>query len=114
VPNRAFGGGVRRKVMLSYFLYVVSLVNSVNSVNSVSSANSGFVNRTAKTELMEGDTATGGLVVKMGPVMNVHVTVEDVKVISGGPAVASLPAIAKKGSLFGFSQNRVYAIRYGN
>lgn len=93
--------------MLSYFLYVVSLLNSVNS------ANSGFVNKTVKTELMEGDTATGGLMVKMGPVMNVHVSVEDVKVISGH-AVASLPAIARKGSLFGFSQNRVYAIRYGN
>jgi hypothetical protein len=96
--------------MLSYFLYVVSLLNSASSLNSV---NSGFGNRTVKTELMEGDTATGGLVVKMGPVMNVHVTVEDVKVISRS-AVASLPAIAKKGSLFGFSQNRVYAIRYGN
>jgi hypothetical protein len=93
--------------MLSYFLYVVSLLSSVSSPNS------GFVNKTVKTELMEGDTATGGLVVKMGPVMNVHVTVEDVKVISG-QAMASLPAIVKKGSLFGFSQNRVYAIRYGN
>ena len=86
--------------MLSYFLYVVSLVNS------------GFVNKTVNAELMEGDTATGGLVVKMGPVMNVRVEVEDVKVISGH-AMASLPAITRKGSLFGFSQNRVYAIRYG-
>ncbi len=92
--------------MLSYFLYVVSLVNP--------GTNSGFVNKTVNAELMEGDTATGGLVVKMGPVMNVRVTVEDVKVISGN-AVASLPAITRKGSLFaGFSHNRVYAIRYGN
>jgi hypothetical protein len=88
--------------MLSYFLYVVSLVNS------------GFVNKTVDAELMEGETATGGLVVKMGPVMNVRVDVEDVKVITGH-AMASLPAIAKKGSLFeGFSHSRLYAVRYSN
>jgi hypothetical protein len=89
--------------MLSYFLYVVSLVNS------------GFVNKNVKAELMEGETATGGLVVKMGPVMNVRVEVEDVRVISGHALVASLPAITRKGSLFeAFSHSRVYAVRYGN
>ena len=55
-----------------------------------------------------GET-TGGLVVKMGPVMNIHVT--DVRVI---PAERELPAIAEKGSLFeGFSRSRLYAVSYG-
>ncbi|HVZ74863.1 MAG TPA: hypothetical protein VHJ20_20920 [Polyangia bacterium] len=86
---------------------MVSLVGS-------GTTNSDFVNDNGKKKLMEGDTATGGLVVKMGPVMNVHVDVEDVKVISGH-AVASLPAITEKGSLFeGFSHNRLYAISYSN
>jgi hypothetical protein len=86
--------------MLSYLLFVVSLVNQ----------HSGFVN----TELMgsagDGETS-GGLVVKMGPVMNLRVA--DVRVI---PAHAGdeLPAVAQKGSLFeGFSHSRLYAIRYG-
>ena len=94
--------------MLSYFLYVVSLVSS--------GANSGFVDgsvtKNGHSELMEGQVATGGLVVKMGPIMNVHVDVEDVRVISGH-ALASLPAIAQKGSLFeSFSHSRLYAVRY--
>jgi hypothetical protein len=56
---------------------------------------------------MSGE-ATGGLVVKMGPVMNLRVS--DVRVIPGG---SELPAIAPKGSLFeGFSKSRLYAIRY--
>jgi hypothetical protein len=56
-----------------------------------------------------GGETTGGLVVKMGPVMNLRVS--DVKVISGG---SELPAIAPKGSLFeGFSKSRLYAVRYG-
>jgi hypothetical protein len=88
--------------MLSTLFYVASLVGTSNS-------NSDFVN---KKELMEGVTASGGLVVKMGPVMNVRVEVEDVKVISG-KAVATLPAIVDKGSLFeGFSHSRLYAVRY--
>jgi hypothetical protein len=56
---------------------------------------------------MQGDT-TGGLVVKMGPVMNLRVA--DVRVISGQ---GELPAIAPKGSLFeSFSKSRLYAVRY--
>ena len=52
---------------------------------------------------------TGGLVVTMGPVMNLRV--EDVRVIPGG---SELPAIAPKGNLFeDFSKSRLYAIRYG-
>ena len=91
--------------MLSTLFYLASLVGSVGSVDSQSD----FVN---KKRVMEGDTATGALVVKMGPVMNVHVDVEDVKVISG-KALAVLPAIVDKGSLFeGFSHSRLYAVRY--
>ena len=87
--------------MLSYLLFVVSILSS-----------SGFVNQGHKEELMEkgmsGET-TGGLVVKMGPVMNLRVA--DVRVI---PMGSELPAIAQKGSLFeGFSHSRLYAIRYG-
>jgi hypothetical protein len=84
--------------MLSYLLFVVSLVN-----------HSGFVeNKNVNAELNGGDV-TGGLVVKMGPVMNLRVA--DVRVFPGG---GELPAIAPKGSLFeGFSQSRLYAIRYG-
>ena len=72
--------------MLSYLLFVASLVN-----------HSGFVNETGKAELMGMKVETaGGLVVKMGPVMNMRVA--DVRVIpaKGG----ELPAIAPKGSLF--------------
>ena len=84
--------------MLSYLLFVVSLVNQ----------HSGFVN----TELMgsagDGETS-GGLVVKMGPVMNLRVA--DVRVF---PAGGELPVMTQKGSLFeGFSHSRLYAIRYG-
>jgi hypothetical protein len=94
--------------MLSYLLFVVSLVN-----------HSGFVeNKNVNTELNGGGDVTGGLVVKMGPVMNLRVA--DVKVFpltptsSAGPGQGELPAIAQKGSLFeGFSQSRLYAIRYG-
>ncbi len=87
--------------MLSYLLFVVSLVSS-----------SGFVNQGQKEEPiargMSGET-TGGLIVRMGPVMNLRVA--DVRVIPGG---SELPAIARKGSLFeGFSHSRLYAIRYG-
>jgi hypothetical protein len=87
--------------MLSYLLFVVSLVSS-----------SGFVNQDQKEEPiargMSGET-TGGLIVSMGPVMNLRVA--DVRVIPGG---SELPAIARKGSLFeGFSHSRLYAIRYG-
>jgi hypothetical protein len=100
-PIGAFEGGVRRKVMLSYLLFVVSLVS-----------NSGFVNHSKNEEPMGGKVmgeTTGGLVVKMGPVMNLRVA--DVKVI---PAHAELPAIAPKGSMFeGFSKSRLYAVRYG-
>jgi hypothetical protein len=62
----------------------------------------------------DGGEATGGLIVKMGPVMNVRVA--DVRVMPAAEAKGALPtiAIAPKGSLFeGFSHNRVYAIRYG-
>jgi hypothetical protein len=86
--------------MLSYLLFVVSMVNS------------DFVNKNLDSRLtgegMSGET-TGGLVVKMGPVMNLRVA--DVRVY---PAGGELPEIAQKGSLFeGFSHNRLYAIRYG-
>jgi hypothetical protein len=90
--------------MLSTLFFVASLVS-----------NSGFVNQTGKSlnaELIGGTSGetTGGLVVKMGPVMNLRVA--DVKVI---PSRGSeLPAIAPKGSLFeGFSKSRLYAVRYG-
>jgi len=86
--------------MLSYFLFVVSMVS-----------NSGFVNQNLNAEPMgtgRGET-TGGLVVKMGPVMNLRVA--DVKVF---PGASELPAIAEKGSMFeGFSKSRLYAVRYG-
>jgi hypothetical protein len=85
--------------MLSYLLFLVSLVN-----------HSGFVeNKNVNAELTGGGDVTGGLVVRMGPVMNLRVA--DVRVF---PAGGELPAIAPKGSLFeGFSQSRLYAIRYG-
>jgi hypothetical protein len=93
--------------MLSTLFYVASLMNG--GVGA-----SGFVDLRMKSELIEGSGApTGALIVKMGPVMNVRVDVEDVRVVTGR-ALASLPAIARKRSLFeGFSHNRVYAIRYG-
>ena len=71
----------------------------------------GVGDKDVKGEMHDGGRATGGLIVKMGPVMNVRVA--DVRVT---PAKGALPAIAiaPKGSLFeGFSHNRVYAIRYG-
>jgi hypothetical protein len=90
--------------MLSYLLFVVSLVNQ----------HSGFVNESGTTELMgRGDNGetSGGLVVKMGPVMNLRVA--DVRVIPAHEG-DDLPAVAQKGSLFeGFSHSRLYAIRYG-
>jgi hypothetical protein len=105
--------------MLSYLLLVVSLVN-----------HSGFVNedKTEKTaELAEGGETTGGLIVKMGPVFNVHVA--DVRVFPGArlaemsaemsaetsvETMSEFPTIAPKGSLFeSFSQSPLYAIRYG-
>jgi hypothetical protein len=88
--------------MLSYLLFVVSLVN-----------HSGFVeNKNLNAELTGGGDVTGGLVVKMGPVMNLRIA--DVRVFPISPAGGELPAIAPKGSLFeGFSQSRLYAIRYG-
>jgi len=83
--------------MLSSLLLVVSLVN-----------HSGFVDKDLNAEMHDGGGATGGLIVKMGPVINMHVA--DVRVIPG----QQMPAIAHKGSLFeGFSHSRVYAIRYG-
>jgi hypothetical protein len=55
-----------------------------------------------------GGQSTGGLIVKMGPVMNLRVA--DVRVI---PAEDDLPAVAHKGSLFeGFSKSRLSAVRY--
>ena len=83
--------------MLSYLLFVVSLVN-----------HSGFVDKDYGAELKDGG-ATGGLIIRMGPVMNMHVT--DVRVT---PALGEMPSIAPKGSLFGrFSKNRLVAVRYG-
>jgi hypothetical protein len=86
--------------MLSYLFFVASLVS-----------NSGFVNQNVNQEPMDvrvSGEATGGLVVKMGPVMNLRVA--DVKVI---PGPSELPAIARKGSLFeGFSKSRLYAVHY--
>jgi len=82
--------------MLSYLFFVVSLVN-----------HSGFVDKDYRAELKDGG-ATGGLIVKMGPVMNMHVT--DVRVT---PGRAELPSIVPKGSLFeSFSRNRLFAVRY--
>jgi hypothetical protein len=92
--------------MLSYLLYVVSLVNH-SGFNYPS-----FVDKNLNAELGDGGGTSGGLVVKMGPVMNIRVA--DVKVIPGAMAMDELPVIARKGSLFeAFSHNRVYAIRYG-
>jgi hypothetical protein len=87
--------------MLSYLLFVVSLVN-----------HSGFVqarlNKNLDSELTGGGS-TGGLIVKMGPVMNIRVA--DVRVF---PGEGDFPLITQKGSLFeGFSKSRLYAIRYG-
>jgi hypothetical protein len=97
--------------MLSYLLFVVSMV----------SGSSGFVDTNKNTELMGGRAmtgeATGGLVVKMGPVMNMRVS--DVRVVPShtghtGHQGEDLPAITPKGSLFeSFSKSRLYAIRYG-
>ena len=85
--------------MLSSLLFVVSLISG-----------SGLVNKDIDTSLMGmGGEATGGLIVKMGPVMNMQVA--DVRVI---PGEDDLPAVAQKGSLFeGFSKSRLYAVRYG-
>jgi hypothetical protein len=104
--------------MLSYLLLVVSLVNHFGFVNQ---------NKTDKTdktaELTEGGETTGGLIVKMGPVFNVHVA--DVRVFPGArlaemsaetsaEAMSEFPTIAAKGSLFeSFSRRPLYAIRYG-
>jgi hypothetical protein len=90
--------------MLSYLLFVVSLVG-----------NSGFVhnNRIEKDELMGRVVTgeTGGLVVTMGPVINLRVA--DVRVIPANDN-SELPAITRKGSLFeGFSKSRLFAVRYG-
>jgi len=95
--------------MLSYLLFVVSLVGNSWVSNSWAS-NSGFENKNVKTELTDrGGIVTGGLIVKMGPVMNIRVV--DVRVM---PGEGELPVIAQKGSLFeGFSHNRLYAVRYG-
>jgi len=84
--------------MLSSLLFVVSLVTG-----------SGFVDKNVDTKLMGmGGETTGGLIVKMGPVMNLRVA--DVRVI---PTEDDLPAVAHKGSLFqGFSKSRLYAVRY--
>jgi hypothetical protein len=95
--------------MLSYLLFVVSLVN-----------HSGFVIENKNVELIDeggatGGLPTGGLIVKMGPVLNVRIA--DVRVFSAGEmeAEATLPAIAEKGSLFeSFSRSPLRAIRYGN
>jgi hypothetical protein len=103
-PRGAFEGGVRRKVMLSYLLLVVSLVSNSGFVKSDSN-----LTRNAETMEMKGDT-TGGLVVTMGPVMNMRVA--DVRVISH-TGWGELPAIAPKGSMFeSFSKSRLYAVRY--
>jgi hypothetical protein len=89
--------------MLSYLLFVGMVVVS-------GSSNSGLEKKDLNARMHDGGEATGGLVVKMGPVMNVRVS--DVRVT--GPAAMDLPAIVHKGSLFeGFSHSRVYAIRYG-
>jgi hypothetical protein len=86
--------------MLSYLFLVVSLVN-----------HSGFVDKDYGAELTDGGATTGGLIVKMGPVMNMHVT--DVRV-TPGQGLDELPSIAPKGSLFGrFSKSRLVAVRYG-
>jgi hypothetical protein len=87
--------------MLSTLLFVVSLVN-----------HSGFVDSNLKSQLkgeeLSGGTS-GGLVVKMGPVMNVRVA--DVRVI---PGRVEFPALVQKGSLFeGFSRSRLVAVHYG-
>jgi hypothetical protein len=63
----------------------------------------------SKAEAMGVGGTTGGLEVKMGPVMNLRVA--DVRVIPGGGQ--ELPTITQKGSLFeGFSKSRLYAVRY--
>jgi hypothetical protein len=86
--------------MLSYLFFVVSLVN-----------HSGFVDKDYGAELKDGG-ATGGLIVRMGPVMNMHVT--DVRVTPGQSGLDEMPSIAPKGSLFGrFSKSRLVAVRYG-
>jgi hypothetical protein len=86
--------------MLSSLLFVLSLVT-----------HSRFVNEKVDLQLMGmGGQPTGGLIVKMGPVMNLRVA--DVRVI---PAGVDLPAVAQKGSLFeGFSKSRLFAVRYAN
>jgi hypothetical protein len=96
--------------MLSYLLFVVSLVNQSGFVDSLDRND-----KHHSAELKDGG-ATGGLIVTMGPVMNVHVM--DVRVTSAPQASSEqsdeLPAVTHKGSLFeSFSKNRVFAIRYG-
>jgi hypothetical protein len=86
--------------MLSYLFLVVSLVNQ-----------SGFVDKDYSAQLRDGG-ATGGLIVKMGPVMNVRVA--DVRMLPAGNQASELPSITPKRGLFGaFAKNRIYAIRYG-
>jgi hypothetical protein len=96
--------------MLSYLLLVLSSWN-----------HSGFVNKNLDSQIRDEGT-TGGLIVKMGPVTNVHVAVGDVRVwygTTGSDSVAmvamnDLPAISQKGKLVeSFSANPVHAIRYG-
>jgi hypothetical protein len=85
--------------MLSYLLYLSSLLNA------------DLVNQSLNAELThEGDVVTGGLIVKMGPVTNLHVA--DVKMV--GEAADALPSIAPKGSLDrGLTPGQVFAVRYG-
>jgi hypothetical protein len=96
--------------MLSYLLFVVSMVNS--GFVSPGLVEKNLVEKNLNAELNNGgEMTTGGLIVKMGPVMNLHVAA--VRVLPG-EVMGKLPTIAHKGSLFqGFSHNRVYAIRYG-
>jgi hypothetical protein len=94
--------------MLSYLL--VSLLFGASMVD-----HSGFVvsDKNLNARMHDGGEATGGLIVKMGPVINMRVA--DVRVLPGAEAKDALPriAIAPKRSLFeGFSHNRLHAIRY--
>jgi hypothetical protein len=85
--------------MLSYLLYLSSLLNP------------GYLNQHLTAELTnEGDVVTGGLIVRMGPVTNLHVA--DVKVTSFDGTEA-LPLVSSKGSLAtGFSRRPVVAVHY--
>jgi hypothetical protein len=96
--------------MLSYLLFAVSVVNS--GFVSPGSFRPGLAEKNINAELRDGGgMTTGGLIVKMGPVMNLRVA--DVRFLPG-EMMGELPVIAHKGSLFeSFSHNRVYAIRYG-